>query len=85
VSLTVEYCMLIYSELDDSKKSSQLVARKCRRELAETVAQVLLDILDLDNEEFVGAILNELDTMPINWFDSVLDYDSKLAEIYNNN
>lgn len=85
MSLTVEYCMLVYSELDDCLIAARKLGPKFKKMQAQDLAHILLTILDeYDGEEFVGAILQVIENMPINFFDTVLDYDKKIAEVYRN-
>lgn len=82
--ITVQDCLVIYDELGDCKKCSRVLAGKFRKEKAEEVAQVLLELVDeYEMEELVSEVLSKLDNCPINWFETVLDFDSKLSELYN--
>lgn len=82
--LTVDDCLSVKLELDDCTKAAQVVARKCRNELADDAARVLLSLLEEhDEEELVGYVLQHLENMPINYFETVLEYDSKLDDLYN--
>jgi hypothetical protein len=79
----LDLCLQAVDELGDNRLAAKQVCNKFRRENPEEVAQCLLTLLDeYEYEEFVGYALKELDSMPINYFDSILDFDTKLADLY---
>ena len=82
--ITLQDCLDTIMETDDCLKASKLCVPKFRKMLPLDVASILLVLTEeYEYEDFVVAALHSLDRMPIEFFDQVLDFDEKLAELYN--
>lgn len=82
--ISVQECLLIIDEVQDCKKSGRILAGKLKQFQAVEVASLLQVLVDeYDMEEVITEILYKLDAMPINYFETILEYSEQLAELYN--
>ena len=79
----LDLCLQAVNEIGDHQRAARQVCNKFRRENPLEVAQILLILVEeYEYEEFVGYALKEMDSMPMAYFETILDFDQKLADLY---